>query len=115
MNALTEIRRYQDEEVVDAFGAEKQVRFTGQAGSSFLENTYGMHRGYPPVSKPRLILQVLYSLRPVIYGPKSPICTLGQDGVPADIDPYINRVYFPCSGLDPPSSRRTALASRKKS
>ena len=93
VNALTEIRRFGDEEVADTFGADKQVRFTGPAGSCFLENTYDIHRGYPPVSKPRLIFQVLYSLRPVIYGPKSPICTLGQDGVPADIDPYINRVY----------------------
>ncbi len=93
LNMLTEIRRYGDEEVGQVFGVDQQVRLTGPAGSCFLEDAYGLHREFPPVSKPRLTLQVFYSLRPVIYGPIEPIGTLGVDGVPADIDPYINRVY----------------------
>jgi hypothetical protein len=93
INTLTEIRRYTDEEVAWAFGQEKLKRFTGAAGTAFLENTYGFHRGVPPTRKPRLIFQVLYSLRPVIYGPKEPVARIGEGGVPADIDPYINRIY----------------------
>ena len=72
---LTSIRRYADEEVFAAFGKENEVRFTGSAGTCFLEKTYGMHRGVPPVSRPRLTFQVLYSLRDTIYGPPSPIMT----------------------------------------
>lgn len=93
INKLTEIRRFSDEEVISTFGPENVVRFTGTAGTAFLENTYGIHRGFPPASKPRLIYQVLYSLRPVIYGPKTPVAKIGSNGIPNNIDPYINRVY----------------------
>lgn len=91
VDKLTPIRRYQDEEVFAAFGKENEVRFTGPAGSCFLEKTYGMHRGFPPVSRPRLIFQVLYSLRPTIYGPTTPVVDRPPDGL--EIDPYINRIY----------------------
>jgi hypothetical protein len=92
-NRLTEIRRFTNEEVADTFGASNIHRFSGPAGTAFLENTYGIHRGIPPSKKPRLIFQVLYSLRPTIYGPKSPVARIGVEGIPENIDPYINRVY----------------------
>ncbi|MEZ5909502.1 MAG: phytanoyl-CoA dioxygenase family protein [Hyphomicrobiaceae bacterium] len=92
INRLTPIRRYTDEEVHAAFGAENEVSFTGKAGTCFLENTYGMHRGYPPKSTPRLIFQVLFSQREVIYGPKRSLVRIGE-GAPSGIDPYVNRVY----------------------
>lgn len=44
-NALTEIRRFSDAETESTFGANNLVRFTGPAGTAFLENTYGIHRG----------------------------------------------------------------------
>jgi hypothetical protein len=40
--------------------------FTGAAGSAFLVNTYGLHKGEPPRTKNRLLFQVLYTLLP--YG-----------------------------------------------
>jgi hypothetical protein len=92
-NKLTDIRRFTDCETEATFGAENLVRFTGQAGTAFLENTYGIHRGTPPQEKPRLIFQILYSLRPVIYGPKTPLARVGANGVPNGLDPFINRVY----------------------
>lgn len=94
INKLTQIRRYEDAEVHAAFGAENEIEFTGKAGTCFLENTYGLHRGYPPISTPRLIFQVLYSLRPTIYGPKRPIAKIGADTIPGGLDPYVNRVYL---------------------
>jgi len=93
LNRLGAIRRYSEEEVFAAFGADNVMRFIGPAGTSFLENTYGMHRGLPPTDKPRLVFQILYSLRPLIYGPKSPVITLRPDEISHGIDPYINRVY----------------------
>lgn len=89
VDKLTPIRRYTDEEVYAAFGKENEIKFTGPAGSCFLEKTYGMHRGFPPKSKPRLIFQVLYSLRETIYGPKQPIV----DAKGLGIDPFMNRIY----------------------
>ena len=92
-NKLTKIRRYSDEEIVAAFGPECEKRFVGPAGTAFLENTYGFHRGYPAKTRPRLAIGVTYSLRPIPYGPAKPVCRIGDEGVPASLDPYINRVY----------------------
>lgn len=89
---LTAIRRYQDDEVHAAFGKEREVRFTGPAGTSFLEKTYGLHRGLPVASTPRLIFQVFYSLRQVIYGPRRPL--FPRTALPPGRDPYVNSVYF---------------------
>ncbi len=88
---LTNIRRYQDNEVHEVFGTEREMRFVGPAGTSFLEKTYGLHRGLPVATTPRLIFQVFYSLRPVIYGPKRPI--LPRQALPSGADPYCNRIY----------------------
>lgn len=94
IDRLTKIRRYDDSEIVDAFGKNSLSMFTGKAGTAFLENTYGFHRGVPPTEKPRLLFQVLYSLRNSIYGPDRPVARIGTDGVPAGIDSFINRVYL---------------------
>jgi hypothetical protein len=94
INKLTRIRRYNDSEIVDAFGENSLRTFTGKAGTAFLENTFGFHRGVPPSQKPRLLFQVLYSLRTSIYGPDKPVGRIGVDGIPPDIDPFINRVYL---------------------
>ena len=93
INRLTSIRRYSESEIHAAFGADCEKRFVGPAGTAFLENTYGFHRGCPPRSTPRLIFQVLYSLTPVVYGPRTPVCTIGRDGVPSHIDAHTNSVY----------------------
>ena len=94
IDRLTRIRRYDDSEVIQAFGADGLRTFTGKAGTVFLENTYGLHRGIPPTKKPRLLFQVLYSLRNSIYGPDKPVGHIGKAGVPSGIDPFINRVYL---------------------
>ena len=41
VDRLTKIRRYQDSEILDAFGEDSVSTFTGKAGTAFLENTYG--------------------------------------------------------------------------
>ena len=94
INRLTKIRRYEDREIAEAFGENSLSTFTGKAGTAFLENTFGFHRGVPPSQKPRLLFQVLYSLRNSIYGPDRPVGRIGADGIPSGIDPFINRVYL---------------------
>ena len=91
IDKLTRIARYTDEQVAEAFGEDAIRRFTGPAGTAFLENTYGMHRGLPPRAGPRLIFQPLYAQRPLIFGPKRPVISASE--LPLKVDPYVNRVF----------------------
>ena len=64
INKHTEAKRRLPEDLVAReFGSDNILRFVGPAGTVFLENTFGIHRGIPAASRPRLIFQVLYSLR----------------------------------------------------
>jgi hypothetical protein len=92
MNVLTEIRRFSDQEVAEAVGSESLVRFTGPAGTSFLEATYGLHKGPPPIAKPRLAFQPLYTMRPTIYGPSSPLKR--RTAAEAGFSRYTNQIYL---------------------
>lgn len=62
-----ERRRYRDEEVEAEFGIENIQYFTGSAGTAFLEDTYGVHKGKLPVGGRRLLLQVRYTIIPSIF------------------------------------------------
>lgn len=93
MHLLTEIRRYDDDEVLTAFGRDRLMSFVGSAGTAFLENTYGLHRGMPVHSGKRLILQVVYSLLPMSYGPATPYQSDRFAPAGVAVDPYVNRVY----------------------
>lgn len=91
-----EIRRFHDQEVVQAFGADKVLELTGNAGQGFLEDTFGIHKGQPVASGRRLIFQAVYSMFPLPYGPKSPVAN-ANDFTFADgsrPDPWINRLYL---------------------
>jgi hypothetical protein len=87
---LLPIRRYQDEEVHDAFGADKEIVFTGKAGTAFLENTFGFHKGRMPVTGTRLIFSAQYSLLPIGINSYEPSPMLEKN---AGFDRYINRLY----------------------
>jgi hypothetical protein len=56
------VRRYSDEEVIAAYGADSVVTITGPAGTGFVEDTMCIHKGLPPASRPRLALQIQYAL-----------------------------------------------------
>lgn len=88
---LNEIRRFDDNEVVQTFGAENIRTMTATAGEGFLEDTYGIHKGQPVQSGHRLLFQVVYTLTPLPYAPKSPVMNLLAG---AGYDPWINRVYL---------------------
>ncbi|MGZ9710860.1 hypothetical protein ACXX82_08625 [Glaciimonas sp. GNP009] len=93
---LREIRRFEDAEVVAAFGQNNILQLTGRAGEGFLENTYGLHKGQPVKEGTRLIFQVVYSMFALPYGPKVPVIkqnewTSQNAFVP---DPWINRLYI---------------------
>ncbi|WP_425045268.1 hypothetical protein [Primorskyibacter sp. S87] len=90
-NKLTEIRRFEDEEVASIFGAENIRTMTSKAGEGFLEDTYGIHKGQPVQSGHRLLFQVVYTLNPLPYAPKQPVFDMPAE---ASYDPWINRVYL---------------------
>jgi hypothetical protein len=91
---LMVVRNFQDGEVFEAFPREDLRSFTGPAGTTLIENTFGLHRGTKPVHKPRLIYQTLYSLRETIYGPRRPIIDAAAVEHRAPLDPYINSIYL---------------------
>lgn len=89
-NALSQIRRFEDDEVADVFGGQNIVTMTAKAGEMFLENTYGIHKGQPVKDGRRLLFQVVYSQVPLPYSPTKAVLTLGD----RPYNPWINRLYL---------------------
>lgn len=94
-NKLRQIRRFEDAEVLAAFGKERVLTITGKAGQAFLEDTFGIHKGNPIQNGNRLIFQAVYSMFPLPYGPKSPV--IKSTELPFQktdsFDLWTNRVY----------------------
>ncbi|MEP9357621.1 phytanoyl-CoA dioxygenase family protein [Sphingomonas sp. KR3-1] len=82
---LAEGVRLTDAEVEAAHDADEIMRFTGPFGTTFLEDTFGIHKGELPKANRRLILQVRYTLIPSCFVKKG---TLKAD--PTGYDPYVN-------------------------
>lgn len=80
-------RRYEISEVGAKFGLDKLQTITGPAGTTFIADTLGIHRGGVPTGSARLILQAQYSLLPIYAFQYAPI-----DVRAASIDPYSNRL-----------------------
>lgn len=88
------IRPYDPGQLDRKYGRERRVRVCGPAGTTFMADTWGVHRGNVPTRKPRLLLQIQYSLLPVLkfaYRPQ-PI------PLAARFDRYINRLLFAPQG-----------------
>ncbi|HYI49033.1 MAG TPA: hypothetical protein VEX35_11280 [Allosphingosinicella sp.] len=91
---LNRIKRFRDEEVLREFDEDKLAVQTASAGSAFLENTFGLHKGAPVERGARLMFQAVYSLNPLPYGPPRPIasfdrCLEGDAGMR-----QTNRIYL---------------------
>ncbi len=69
---LYKIERYPDQ-VIDNYASEfEKVKVVGKAGINWFADTYGIHRGTVPSTKPRLLLQLQFSYNPVpIFNYKS--------------------------------------------
>ncbi len=95
-NELRQLRRFEDDEVLQAYGAEQILVNEGSAGSGFFENTSGIHKGQPVKAGTRLMFQAVYSLSPLPYGPKTPVGRISDVDFSTDmkLDPFVNRVYL---------------------
>ena len=89
-------------EIESIFGSNI-LTITGPAGSAFLEDTYGFHRGTRPTTSSRMIFSVLYSGLPLRYANandrtyemnrKLSFSEIGLDA-PSDLERYLLRFYL---------------------
>ena len=86
-----ERRRHQDDEVERTFGADKVHTFTGPAGTVFIEDTYGLHKGALPTGQRRLLLQIRYSIVSSIFMSRKTSSTATLEIRNRRYSPYINR------------------------
>lgn len=93
-SSLAAIRRFQDEEVVAAFGKDALSVQTGGAGDAFLENTFGLHKGTPVKRGTRLVFQAIYSLNPIPYGPVRPVAPFDRHFAGDDGLRKVNSIYL---------------------
>ena len=85
---LKKIRRYSDDEIIEAFGKENIIELIRPKGSCFIVDTYGFHKGLLPKTGKRLLLQFQYSLNPILietYKPKKQ---------PTSYNKYVNRLLL---------------------
>jgi hypothetical protein len=78
-----------DDAIIEAFGAEAIETITAPAGSWFLEDVYGFHKGQLPLDRPRLLLAIEYNLYPSPLSPKAPLMAREPQ-----YDPYINKLFL---------------------
>lgn len=86
---------YPLEDLQRTYGPDAILRVVGNAGTSFVADTYGIHRGEIPVSSPRLILQIQYSVLPNFALLYEPVPVPAADSA---IDPYTTRLLVERAG-----------------
>jgi hypothetical protein len=69
------LRPYPDAEIARDYGAG--VTVTGAAGTAFAIDTRGIHKGVPPLARPRLLLCIQYSLLPCLIYDDGPVDKMG--------------------------------------
>ncbi len=80
-----------DQDVHNNFPAGDILTITGNAGTVFLENTWGIHRPLLATEGRRQIFSVLYALTPWV--PRN-ATYLATSKMPQGLDPYVNRVLY---------------------
>lgn len=88
-----ERRRYQDAEVESTFGANSIHTFLGVAGTVFMEDTYGLHKGALPTGQRRLLLQIRYSTIPSIFMSRAALKSIKTEEING-FDKYSNRLIL---------------------
>ncbi len=86
---LVEIERISDDRLAAVMGDLPVKRMVGPAGTLFMADTFGIHRGRLPGANPRLLLTAQYGIWRTPHAPPRPFLPR-RDG----FDPYINRVIM---------------------
>jgi Phytanoyl-CoA dioxygenase (PhyH) len=82
------LHRYPDCEVNIRYGGS--IGILGPAGTAFVIDSKGIHKGTPPALAPRLLLGIQYSLLPCPIYEYSPVTYTGS----GRFNPYINRLMI---------------------
>lgn len=86
---LMETKALTDEAVFAAFGKDAERLFCGPAGTCFIADTFGIHKGELPRTRHRLMLAAQYNLTPSPHGPRRPVRMYRE----RRFDAYVNRIY----------------------
>lgn len=65
-------KSHSDNDIESKYHSKNIINITGSAGHNFLADTFSFHKGLTPTTKPRLLLQIYYSLKMTPFGPKKP-------------------------------------------
>jgi len=79
-----------DEAVRGAFGTGNEVHMVGPAGTWFLADTFGYHKGALPMTGTRLILVAQYNVNRTPHLPPAPVMARPDDR----LDPFVNRLLL---------------------
>jgi hypothetical protein len=79
---------YSDEDVERLSGKDKTWKIIGSSGTTFIADTWGIHKGHVPLTSRRLLLQVQYSILPVIKFEYRAVKVPGAE----HLDRYTNRL-----------------------
>ena len=79
-----------DEAVRAAFGAGNEIHMVGPAGTWFLADTFGFHKGALPVTGRRLILVAQYNVNRTPHLPPAPVMARPHDR----LDAFVNRLLL---------------------
>jgi len=79
-----------DETVQATFGPGNEVRMTGPAGTWFLADTFGFHKGALPETGRRLILVAQYNVNRTPHLPPAPVMARPDDR----LDPFVNKLIL---------------------
>lgn len=89
MKALRRPTRCDDVSIGKLLPNNKRLSICGLAGQAFLADTFGWHKSELPTNGPRLVLQITYSINPIIDQLYNPCQYPGYE----KFDSYINRLF----------------------
>jgi hypothetical protein len=89
MNSTLRLHTFCDDAIAATWG-DAAIKVVGPRGFAFAADTYGVHKGMVPTTRPRLLLQVQYSLLPVFAYEYRPETYHGN----LALDPYVNRLML---------------------
>ena len=95
-DVFNNIGRYQDDDVKKEFKESDILKITGPRYTTFLANTFCLHKGLPPRNDDRLLLCVLYSVNPSRGSPKIPTYQINNFKIKKTLleNKNLNKMYF---------------------
>jgi hypothetical protein len=68
------------------------LKIIGPKGTAFIADTWGVHKGHMPIARPRLLLQIQYSILPVMKFEYEPVRAPNAE----QFNRYTNRLVLAC-------------------